>query len=135
MKINVNDAQKIGSTLDAVNGRSSAFAITTHEEVLKIADEAEKLLEQKEIPNLMRVGISVTFRPSGPESASYRYSVNSTELTLQRGVGGTWFLVCVQQIKIFPKQVRIFNISISREVERKIIEKALKSFVVVGEEI
>ena len=113
--------------LDAINGRSSSFCITTFWAVAEAAKAAEKALSA--IPAKARVGTIVSHRMAGPWANRYKYSANATCIRLERTSGG-WYLVDVTMSTVYPKESVLFKISITHATRDAIVKAALAPFAV-----
>lgn len=125
MKINVNkkNAEKIEHVLEKVNGQALEWAISTFEEVKELAERAEATLEKKGVLKKNRHGIKVSFTPAGPESASYKYNVITTEVVLVRG-GKDWFLASVSSEEASPKQKEFFMLDVPYLAYKDVYDQA-----------
>ena len=110
--------------LDAINGKSSSFCITTFWAVAEAAKDAEKALAA--IPAKDRAGTIVSYRMAGPAKA-YKYKANATGIRLERTSGG-WYLVDVMMSTVYPKEPALFKISITHICRDAIVKAALAPF-------
>ena len=96
-------AVPVEAALKAANGKAAAQAITTFNEVLDVADEAERTLRGRGATLANIVGAEVAFTPAGPSAKSYKYAARSTRITLRRVADG-WRLAKVEAVDVYPKQ-------------------------------
>ncbi len=129
MKINTEEKAKVKAALFAVNGISRAFTVTSHDDIVAIVWNAEKLLKEKGVPKNLWAGTKVIFVPSGPKSAAYRYSVITTKITLLRGTGG-WFLVGVERVDSHRSRCENLTLNVSVAVRDAALAHAVSGLVV-----
>jgi uncharacterized protein (DUF1697 family) len=118
MKIKTDKTEQIERALAEVNGKAEAFAITTAEQVERIANRCEKALAH--IAKSRRIGVIVTHRPAGPSALSYGYSAISTQVEIRRFASG-WFLVNISKVSVQPKIKEILRIEISGKQGQEIL--------------
>lgn len=94
MKINIQNAAKIQTTLDGVNGKANAHTICDPAGIQAFASTVENDLKKRGLPKNLWQGIRATFSPSGPGAAYARRGryIITTRITIERGAGA-WFLV------------------------------------------
>ena len=124
MKIRIDKEREIQAALDAVNGKATRHVIG-HPTALEVARRAEGWLEQRGCPKKARKGVTVTYTPDGPNSASYKYSCKSTWIRLERG-SQHWFLVAAGEETIYPKQVERFCVRLERDATAAIVRAAIR---------
>ena len=107
MRIEIIEENKdqIEEVLSLANGRSKSHAITSFSVVQEIAELGdEKLGSFCFDAKRLSEGAQFVFRPSGPSARSYKYSVNTTEVVLEKGSKGEWFLIRVRKATAYPRQ-------------------------------
>jgi predicted ATP-grasp superfamily ATP-dependent carboligase len=127
IKIDTVNNEAITAALDKVNGKASSYTITCTEELIDIANRAEKKLEV--LPKAMRKGAEVKYRPAGPGANAYKYSAKTTSITIQRGASG-WFLAGVVSAKAHPKSPELFAVAITEAQAEEIKARAIAPFSV-----
>jgi len=135
MKINLTrtdaNVAAVNAALADVNGKASAFAITSWAQVMEVAQEAERRLEAAGLPKATRKGAVVAYRPAGPSAKAYKYAARSTRVTITRG-SSDWYLTDVQAVSVYPRSVEQTATNISPEQRAIIIDHALEAFRVVA---
>jgi hypothetical protein len=123
--------QSIEKALDAVNGKASSFTITSALKVADIAAEAELYLRDYNVAMSERGGADVTYRPAGPSANSYGYNSVSTRITLRRkSLSGdpVWLLTNVERVAVYPRQGRLFAVTISDRAAAHLVKRTLSAF-------
>jgi len=122
----------VEAALRAVNGRAKSFTIKYASEIRTIADEAEKALETSGIHKAARSGARVTYRPAGPRASAYKYAAASTAIELERSSSGIWYLMSVRDCVVYPRQDRIFTLTIDEAQRDAVIKHALSQYCVAA---
>jgi hypothetical protein len=112
MKIKTDKTEQIEKALANVNGKAESFAITTAEQVERLANRGERALAH--IAKSRRIGVIVTHIPAGPSALSYGYSAISTRIEIRRFASG-WFLTGIGKVSVQPKIKEFLRIDLSKE--------------------
>jgi len=95
MKINTNNATKIGAEIDRAEGRATKRTIT-HEMIIDETKSIEKRLSTL-LPKKDWKGLSFDCDPHAQSFPSaYKYTPESTSVTLERGASG-WFVTSISR--------------------------------------
>jgi len=133
MKINLTrtdaNVAAVNAALADVNGKASAFAITSWAQVMEVAQEAERRLEAAGLPKAARKGAVVAYRPAGPSAKAYKYASRSTDIWLLRGASD-WFLTHVYGAVVYPLDKEKVTTNITREQRAIIVDHALGPFFI-----
>ena len=130
MKVNVKDTAKVSKLLKEVNGAAIEHTASVTEIQLK-ANETERRLQDFGICKKDREGAYIK-NLSGHSLKSYRYSVNRTFYTLERGKKD-WFIVNCQRMKCssyipsWSGEIYIHQSKIDKAVQGKKIVSNLES--------
>lgn len=131
IKITRENREEIEAALKAVNGKSTSFTITTLEEVGAAAVSADEHLNNIFLDTQKAAkGARFMFIPAGPSAKSYKYPVNSTRITIEKGAKD-WFLVDVGATSIYPKNPSRTALILSPVQKRAAVlrfEKALEAY-------
>ena len=119
----------IDAALAAVNGKAREWTVIGACAVRDIADAAETELVNRGVKRRNLVGTVVTYRPSAPKKAAYKYDVRSTQLELTRTTGG-WFLTDVKTAYLSPCEKQFFRYSVSEAAHSDILVQALDGVAV-----
>ena len=114
----------IDVALAAVNGKAREWTIFRAGAVRDIADAAETELVNRGVKKGNLPGTVVTYRPSAPKQAAYKYDVKSTEIELTRTSGG-WFLTNVKTVYLSPCKKECFEYSVPEAAHTDILAQAL----------
>lgn len=93
----------VEEALSEVNGKASAFTITTFCEVNDFCVELEAELQNRGITLKSLVGTVATLTSEGPSAGAYKYSATGTRVTVKRVTDG-WRLIDVKRVDVYPKQ-------------------------------
>lgn len=128
MKIKIVDDNitKLGAALDQANGHALKNVALVGD-IFALADRAERSLTDRGLPIRERTGTEAAWPAKGPVARAYRYKMQRTLLTVQRGSRG-WFLTGVQRISAYPQQGEHYQITISDRQRDRIVAAALTSF-------
>ena len=129
IKITTENAAKINEALDAVNGKATAFTIHFYDDVMKYAEQIEKMLEKSHLPKAERGGVIAVIRPAGPSANAYKYAAKSTAITIERG-SKDWFLTKVSEASVFPKQNESATVKITPAQRDTITKKAVEAYTI-----
>lgn len=113
VKIDIKDTTAIKSALDAVNGRSAAFTITSAKLVQEVSEGAERDLYAS-LPKSAFIGARASYTPSGPAAKSYKNSAISTRIVLERRTEG-WVMIAVERTTVYPRSSESLQIFLSAE--------------------
>ena len=130
--INLKDDAKIRAALSRVNGRSTSFCITDACDVRALAARATAMLLERGVLKRDLPGTILTVCPAGPAQARYKYSANSTLITLRRG-GTHWFLTSVKRCSVSPTERELFSLLVSPAASASIVARAMQSIEVQGQ--
>jgi hypothetical protein len=121
---------KIVDALANVNGRVTAFALTSAELVRDVVRLAELRLASNRVPLADRGGAMMTYRPAGPAARSYKYRAASTEIKLRRGTGksAVWHLEDVSRVDVYPGASEKILLTITDRAMRNVIKRSLADF-------
>jgi hypothetical protein len=129
VKIIPGNRGSVEAMLDAVNGRASAFAVTTYEEVESAASDAEKRLEG--LPKADRAGAKASWRPAGPSAKSYKYRAASTVIALERRAAG-WYLTGATRTEVYPAAPEKLTVFVTEAQADEIARRAVAGFTVMA---
>ena len=100
IKVTATNAAAIESALAEVNGKATAHAYTTAQEIIDLAERAESQLEGLGIIKSARSGATLISVSGDAVPNSYKYSRTGTRIELQRK-SGDWYLIGATQLTIF----------------------------------
>ncbi|MBM2324315.1 MULTISPECIES: hypothetical protein [Marivita] len=96
-------AAAVEEALSEVNGKASAFTLTTFCEVNDFCVELEEELQNRGITLKSLLGTVATLISEGPSAKAYKYSASGTKITVKRVTDG-WRLIDVKRVDVYPKQ-------------------------------
>ena len=114
MKINIADTEAVRAALAAVNGKAERHAYTLPTEILAVAYDAERALEQLDVPKAARKGARYVSQSSGNLPKAYKYKAIGTVVTLARGAAG-WFLVDVTACDSWPGKAPFQRLTLTQD--------------------
>lgn len=129
IKIDLTNNERINFELGKVNGKASAFAITSTYEVLQAVRKAETRLKVANLPKSMWRGTVFSYVPAGPTARSYKYNAASTLIRVERGAND-WFLVFVAKSAVSPCERENLEIRLTREQAAEIQRRAVSEFFI-----
>jgi hypothetical protein len=121
------DSVTIELELEAVNGKATAHAVTSAQELAALAERAEKHLQANGVRKDLRPRSKVHYRPAGPNAGAYKYTAITTSVTLERNTIG-WVLAGVERDAVYPKQAQHFSVTITDEAMQCAVERTLAAF-------
>ena len=101
IKLCIEEATAIEAALRAVNGRASTHAWTLLSEIERVANRAERELENLGIPKKDRAGAIFAAASGGELAKAYKYKASGTRVEITRRTSG-WYLTDASPIIIFP---------------------------------
>jgi hypothetical protein len=128
---NAKLAPAVNTALAAVNGRATAFRVTSWTEVLALANRAENILEARGVPKPLRAGTRCVFRAPGPVAKAYKYNVTVSLLRLERGAAD-WYLVAIETDSARPGAPECFRLEVPLAAHDAIVAHALRGIDVVS---
>lgn len=129
LKITAENTQAIESALKAANGKASAHAFTSFDDVLCVSEQAEKSLEKLGVPASKRAGAKF-YALSGEKVAnSYDYRRAGTALNLIRKTAG-WYLVSAKSVQLFSNQGGKRSLSVTAAQDEHIIKHTRSQYSV-----
>jgi hypothetical protein len=118
-------AAAVEEALSEVNGKASAFTITTFCEVNDFCVELEEELQNRGITLKSLVGTVATLTSEGPSARAYKYTATGTRITVKRVTDG-WRLIAVKRVDVYPKQPARRTVEVSAaaadDIRRHIFE-------------
>lgn len=130
IKIDLANNERINSELGKVNGKASAFAITSTYEVLQAVRKAETRLKVSCLPKSMWNGTVFTYVPAGPTARSYKYNAASTLIRVERGAND-WFLALIAKAAVSPCERENLEIRLTQEQAAEIQKRAVAEFLII----
>lgn len=100
IKVTAANAAAIETALATVNGKATAHAYTTAQEIIDLAERAESQLEGLGIIKSARSGAVLISGSGSAVPNSYKYSRTGTRIELQRK-SSDWYLIGATQLTIF----------------------------------
>lgn len=128
MKINVKAESKIQTALDTAQQNCTAN-MATCKYVSSLAWEAERALDELELPKKYRAGVQYKHTEAGPANA-YKYKMPTTTITLERGSAG-WFLVGVSRNEVYPGEKEYSRLKFTADQKRVLIERFEQEMCIV----
>lgn len=121
--------EAVEAYLEERNGRAHAHVVTSFDELKRIAREAERILDEKGVPQALRVGTIAKWTPAMPPR-SYKYNVRIGVPTLQRTSDG-WRLISYNLREERPNgKDEAITLMVSEEARDAIVKNALKGIIV-----
>lgn len=128
MKTNINNAEKIETALEKVNGNATAFTVTSAQTLHDVCADVENMLGKYDLPKKLWAGAQVVYTPSGPSAKNYRYDAVSTTVRVRLGHNGNWFLTDVTRTTVSPRQARRLEVTVSQASLDTIIKGVAQKF-------
>ena len=118
---------RLREAFGAVNGRADSFTISATEAINRVV-EAEKKMDEYDIPQIHRVGSELLMMSAGPSANAYKYVAIGTKAQFTRLRNGDWELTHVVRIDVHPKQRGVNDLYMTEAAHQKIAETAMKGF-------
>lgn len=119
--LKLDQKETVESLLAEVNGRSSAWVIGDHFQVVDAAKKAEEALEKAGIVKTKRKGAVALVYGGSPTSKNYKYAVNSTFIRLRRAVDD-WRIEIISRIELSPGDGNEVKVQLTPE-QREIVQR------------
>ena len=119
------------SAFSAVNGKADAFTLNASD-AITLAIETEQRLAAMGVPKGDRSGVVVTMSSAGPDASAYKHRAIGTKFSLRRDSKGSWALVDVTRIDVFPKQTAKSLLTVSAAARDAIIRNAMDGIQVAA---
>jgi len=131
---NPTDQARIEDALRRVNGQADRHTYSSASEIIAIAQEAEKKLDQLLIPKKNRAGAIATKTSGRKVPRAYKYHRVATYVKLVRG-SQEWFLTFVAKVNVFPDNPgRNLLLTLTQEQDKIAIEAFRKGYHVAAQE-
>jgi len=120
IKIDIKNLPKIQAILNKVNGNATSHTFTGASEILRCAENAEKQLENLQLPKISRSG-AISKATSGSSVArSYKYQRTISYAKMIRK-SSAWFLVELSKFESWTTGAGTTSIDLTLEQDRKAI--------------
>lgn len=96
-----SNREAIDQAIKEVQGDLCRVNLLSVENILEVADQAEKQLEDLRIPIKNRSGAEFYYCPAGPWAKSFQFGQGATDVRLIRKSSG-WFVKIIERTKVFP---------------------------------
>lgn len=100
MKINLSNAIAINAALKSINGKSIAHCFTDAQELIDIANNADRTLSQLLNSKIESIGAIINATSGNDVPASYKYIRTATNIKLIKGKTA-WFLISVNYASLY----------------------------------
>lgn len=130
IKVTADNATAIEAALAEVNGKATAHAYTTVQEIIEIAERGEKKLESLGVIKSARKGAGVWATSGGMVANSYKYSRTVTHVKLERR-SADWWLVEVSTASLFPNQGGMFHTRLTEAQDQMAIAALRKEYGII----
>lgn len=124
--IAVTDTAAVEQHISKIRGNATSWTFDAND-IARIAEKAEKRLEQMHIAPTHRRGATATALSAGPGANAYKYAVNGSEIALHRAKDG-WRLTGYGRHNVYPKSPERIEIQISRTQHKKCVETMLRAY-------
>ena len=130
IKIEEKNSAAIESALKEVNGKSTAHAYTTYEEIADIAKRSESAVFKLVLAEKYMPGAKVISESGSSVAKRYKGSRNSTIIRIERKKSG-WYLTDVQQSTLYTNAGRE-NLILTAAQDDRAIEKLRSLYSIRG---
>jgi len=125
---NPKDQAKIDEVLRNVNGAATCHTYSSASEILAVAQQAEKKLDQLLLPKKYRMGVVAVKTSGGKVPMSYGYHRIATEIVMKRGTRA-WFLTYVLKTEISPDNPDgRLSMTLTQEQDKIVVENLRKHY-------
>ena len=108
--------------------RGSKWVVSQAVSLRMVCHDVERLMAERGIPAKERVGTRVFYRPEGPARHYKRGQVASTEVRMERGPAGSWYVIEIARTRVLPGAREIRFIYLPHEAYRTALRNAMGPF-------
>jgi hypothetical protein len=125
---NPSDQSKIEAMLQSVNGQADRHTYTSASEIIAIAQQAEKRLDQLLLPKKYRAGVVAAKTSGGKVPTSYGYRRIATRVVMKRGTRA-WYLTYVLKTEVdHDNPEGRLSMTLTQEQDKIVTENLRKNY-------